>query len=88
MLLVCIFIIALLIVSDVWVFLNYLAYSERKSSLLQYEAETEARIDELNTMLDNCNITDKEREQYVEKKYKMLISLLDRYKAFVHCKRF
>jgi hypothetical protein len=82
------FTIALLIIFDVWLFLYYLAFSERRDSLLQYEAETEARIDELNTMLDNCNITDKEREQYVEKKYKMLISLLDRYKAFVHCKRF
>ncbi|MBR4608776.1 MAG: hypothetical protein IKO41_21530 [Lachnospiraceae bacterium] len=82
MLLVCIFIIALLIVSDVWVFLNYLAYSERKSSLLQYEAETEARLDELNAMLDRCGEAD--REQYVEKKYKMLLSLLERYKAFMH----
>ena len=85
---VLLLVIALFIAFDVWVYLNYLAYSERRNSLLKYEAEVEARLDELNAMLDSCSVTEKEREQCVEKKYKMLISLLDRYKAFMHCRWF
>ena len=98
MVLLLLLFIALLIVADACAALRYLDYLDRRQFLLRYEDETEARMEELNAMLDRLQARrggdggdgessdDSERERLIEKKYKMLLSLLERYRVFVRGK--
>jgi len=95
MVLLLLLFIALLIVADACAALRYLDYLDRRQFLLRYEDETEARMEELNAMLDRLQAMrvedgesrdDSERERLIEKKYKMLLSLLERYREFIRGK--